>query len=847
MLTLAAKGVHVFLQTEVEVSPPRNIAPITNDTVPDVLAASRADFFLVIADRDLPKRSVQVRLSPAADFVTLPAADLPDAVFESWSFRLAAHHDPLAASALSMNPNIVTEAHLDRLLVTCADIPNLRRSYAALLRLVNLTHDWEHPTDDLPHLKHLLSNAPHQPPLETAKTGFLSPEAHQLRGQTYIGEHEREGGHSEVEHTVQQTSTDSSEEKFEQQPSESKTNGDIDVASQADPETISKQSEQCDPNYRALVERALQEGIKAILRVRQQKDQHSFAKIRRSDPKSDLSIIWLNRSDEVPARIIRSQLLVRSMHQRLVSAFDTIATLPVSHLSSPREVLRPTHLPSDAHRERLLREVNDLLPRVEEVGTRLTKRPKTRRRRKRFLESDPWRMYVRRAQAAAAQGKGRRRDFAGCTGDAARTLAGETWRCYACLSFNKIHVSECTACQSPCRVTKEPWLQGNNELLNKRFKDVLKAGPMQPTPWVFAPGVLPIQPLLSNGYPNGSLPVESTRRNTPPTRSPPRNEERSFLPQDMRHNPVTSRDGNGVHLRQSFNLGGRFNAALSFDDQHTSTHSDIARIPQGNGDNGASRAPIPVRTNHTPSMGPAQVSPVRLATSAPNGPSFMDVEFSRMIANGMRSHRAGEVRSNPPISGSNLPISRGPNVMKSSLDDHHLASGSNSSVRVRSFPGSEAFPSTLPFGIPPVRDSSTANFYPTSIHQEHHNQSSSIHARQSQANQQPIPKAGFSNPGLEELAKGSYEAVEESQKFPSIGRRSTSKPIAVPGSMSNGEPLQNEFTSLEALAAASDAANGGTGSATKESLRAVSAMVTSARGHSNEEPDNPPNGMYNMF
>lgn len=837
LLTLAAKGVHVFLQTEVDVPPPTNIAPITHDTVADVIASSTADFFVVIADRDLPKRSVQVRLNPAADFVNLSVSDLPDAVFDAWRRRLRAHHDPIGTTALAMNPNIVTEAHIESLLIACAGLPHLRRTYAALLRLVNITHNWEHQTQTLP-LHHLLAaSVQHLPdsPGKPAEPAFGEQQGLQAQGHVDGCRHE-----SGSEKADEQVSTTSSETPIgEDRSDQEKGEDEDDVASQAVPAVVPSTEEPCDEAYRALVERALQEGIKAILCVHRQKEQQRTTKTSRPNPKSDLSFIWLRRSEDIRARIIRSQLLARSLHQRLVSTFDTIASLPVSPISSPRDVTKPTHLPSVVHRERLLREVNDMLPRVEEVGTRLSKRPKTRRRRKRFLESNPWSIYVQRAQADATRGKGLRLEIAGCTGDAARRPMGETWRCYACLSFNKIHAPECTACQSPCCVTEQQWLLGSTELLNKRVKDAMKTGQGAPTPWVFAPGVLPVQPLLSNGYPNGVLPAEPTRRSTR-TRSPQREEDRSFVGQDLRHSPVALRDGNGAQLRQSFDLSRRYQAAMSFDDQHTTVRGDGGPVGQGNGDQGAARVTVPIRSKHAPTMRPSQVAPVRLATSAPNGPSLMDFDFSRMLPNGIRPLRAGEVRSNPQVLRSSQPT-------ESSLDDHNITDGATSSVHVGSLPSSEAFLSTMPYGVHSGKDSNTGDFYSTSGHPELHKQSNSVPTRQSQANHQSIPKAGFPNPGLEELAKGSYEAVEDSQLFPGIGRRTSSKPIAVPAAKSKGESSQNEITSLEALAAASDAANGGTGSATKESLRAVSAVVTSGRGHSDPSGEDSPNGMYNMF
>ena len=43
----------------------------------------------------------------------------------------------------------------------------------------------------------------------------------------------------------------------------------------------------------------------------------------------------------------------------------------------------------------LLREINEILPGLEETGSRLTKRPRISRRQKCSFESDPWTVYVK--------------------------------------------------------------------------------------------------------------------------------------------------------------------------------------------------------------------------------------------------------------------------------------------------------------------------------------------------------------------------------------------------------------------------------------------------------------------
>lgn len=77
-----------------------------------------------------------------------------------------------------------------------------------------------------------------------------------------------------------------------------------------------------------------------------------------------------NRS--ATARVLRAQYLARKLHMGLLRAFTVIVDLPVEQCAVFERGVGPLQaLPSEAHRQRLLREINDLLPRIEEVGSRL--------------------------------------------------------------------------------------------------------------------------------------------------------------------------------------------------------------------------------------------------------------------------------------------------------------------------------------------------------------------------------------------------------------------------------------------------------------------------------------------
>ena len=721
-----------------------------------------------------------------------------------------AYHDPIALEALARNPNIVTDAHIDSLLLACVGIPTLRRSYAALLRLVSVTHDWEYPL---------------RTPQKSQYTPYLR--------------HEDTCDNPDAHECIERPKIDAGTPSIEQRLSDAHPVSNTDDLPRSKANAKLKDEVPCSVNDRAMVERALHEGIKAILHMRRQNDDPTAKKKPRTSPRSNLSITWLKRSTDIAARTLRSQLLVWSIHQRLLSAYDIVATLPVLHMSSPRKHTRPTHLPSAAARERLLREINELLPRMEEIGSRLTKRPRISRRRKCFFESDPWTVYLKRLQSSVCEDR-KRKHAAGCAGHQLTTgTLDKAWRCCACLSYNTLPSSICNVCSSPYCEMEEAWVEDHSTLLNQRFKAVLSSGTTASTPWIFGQTVLPTQLRLPNGSGDSTLPVGGERRNVP-IRPPHQNENRHLMLSKIANSPLSSPDDNsGMALPPGFDLVGRFNTTMSFGNPNHTVRNDVNHRAQGNCDTGQRLTPISNHANPVPTLRPSQVPPARLATSAPNGPSPMEMDMSRKIGIRMGSRGGREIPSDSDFS-------RGLNLINSSLDDNYVGIPLSTSVGVPPFLSPEGFASSLPHDISPIRSFGAASVYGSSLRRESHSKASSKKQEQTESNREPIRKAVFANSGLEELAQGSYEAVEDTQSS-LMDRMMKGTAINIPPSNSPGEPSQDEIAAREALAAAIDAANGGTGSATKESLRAVSAVVSSGRGHSGSQSESLQNGTYNMF
>lgn len=157
------------------------------------------------------------------------------------------------------------------------------------------------------------------------------------------------------------------------------------------------------------------------------------------------------RGRKVAAR--RAQAVAVALHRDLLGAFEEVAGLPVwggggvegGGVDLGREV------PSEAHRRRVLREVNALLPRLEAVGDRLG-----------AGGGGTWAAYAR--SVGVGRGGGVLKCAAGRAGGGEGGDGG--WRCFLCASRNAQAPAVCGVCgaercaevpEALVRAGKAPW------------------------------------------------------------------------------------------------------------------------------------------------------------------------------------------------------------------------------------------------------------------------------------------------------------------------------------------------------------------------------------------------------
>lgn len=750
LCALSAKGVHVFLQTELERLGSPTVTPITLDTVPDAIAACRADFLVLIADRNVSTRTAQVRLNPTSEFIDLPLSDLAEAVLAAWSQQLRAVPDHLQSLVLPTNPNILTTARLDLVLQSYSDIPAIRLSYASLARLVNITHEWQ----GNPPAKHTISpstwnhDGAHKLPLEILSSQPIKPA--------------------------------------------------VNNQSSLPPSTDHHQNT---PPSNPLVNRALRNGLRHVFYSQTQQPTSAYTK----SPKSDLTFCWLKRSQNVSARFLRSQLLAGSLHRNLVATFRSISALPVS--PSPSSQFNNAYVSSEAHRQRLLREINDLLSRIEEIGTRLSRRPKTRRRRRLFHEANPWMSYIR--------AKNRDSGISRASVDDETLLATGGWRCFACHSPNEHHAQECISCRTPSHVLSPGFPQIDSELLTSRFREAIKDVHTRciPSPWIFAPGVIPSQPSLTPKFLNGILPGGN---NLPDLRGGQSTgtDLKSLSRHDAARVPLSIQEAKKSQL-QPLSLNNQFQA-MSFEDKFVGLGGDMPHNLKTGIDQGVPMRRTPVRGAQAP-IDEKIVSSPSLSSSASNGLSGISF-ISQRTSQDMRP-------VSPERTQRKTPGKLSPQLMVNH-ESHDLRQVSNPLV------------ANFSYGVSLVKSPKVTS-------------SQSLPTESLMTSRALLAPEGIAlkpniNSAMAELAQGSYEASADIRRFPNMGRRTFSNPAAMPSVNTNGDGPHSDITSLETLAAASDAANGGIGSATQESLRAVSEVVTPGRGQSSSH-NQVTLSSYNMF
>ncbi|KAI0557115.1 hypothetical protein FGB62_339g010 [Gracilaria domingensis] len=461
--SLAAKGVHGFLQTEFEHPVTDVCTAIIPELLPDVVAISRADFFVLVADHNVQNRTVQLRLPPKPDFIEVPIAKLCNIVRDAWTQLLRTVKNIAHLQALASNPNVVTTAHVDSLLHSISNLSSLRRLYAKLARLANITQDWQSVPAPKPILSHqpqpptqpqptkqqlqplstpLLSDTPSVPSSvastwiyadrshssstpsgelpTTTNTALVStnqltpqendlgepassrtggkPEAHsptlistQSSAMAHLQHHVLQPFETQQRHPMRSTTTSNPTQSTKQTlDSASESATDLNEAQNPELTTRSEQS----PSHKSADPRELH-GVPSSANhadVSSHDPDHSVAKahpmtatalrrsltsidrantrnqysdrIRASQP--EFSFSWLKRSQHLSAKILRHQYLASHLHRTLLEACDSIAKMQTS--TRPTAYHEPNSLPTEAHRQWLLREIHYLIPRIEELG-----------------------------------------------------------------------------------------------------------------------------------------------------------------------------------------------------------------------------------------------------------------------------------------------------------------------------------------------------------------------------------------------------------------------------------------------------------------------------------------------
>lgn len=816
---LSAKGFHVFLQTEVQHIPSQTLTPITHDAVPELVTASHADFLILVADRNLHPPTVQLRVAAHHDFIDVPLSDLPHIALDAWAQNIRRVPDHLQSHALAMNPNVVTSRHLNLFLQSFAAFPPIRSTYARLARLVNITQHWQDPP--LPAAKPLPVSTDPSPVSDSSST---SPIAQQSPTTDIDQPSSVEQNESSDASKSESTSSTNSNPSLPSLPA-----SDVNCAARAAWQALRENAPRLDTTLPA---------------------------------KCDLSYSWLRRGQHLSARLIRSQLLARRMHRNLLSAFDTISTVPIA--SSPTSSYSQMHLPTLAHRQRLLREINDLLPRIEQLATRLTKRPKSpRRRRRHFINANPWMSYIDNATAPST-GDG----VAGVSGRAKQFIDSGGWRCIGCGTCNDRVVRECSACGGPSCHVDASRLPSDSDQLKKVFIESMTNGPTPGSPWLFAPGTVPPPPPMNAPVNNGVISPDARARDLRSATA--RGDELSYFhPGELTLGgaaPVAVRDGSSrrvvmddgmIQTTGGYDLNGAFQE-LSFDgDPATGLNRELRPVHASLKANMLGSGSNSVHNSVLSGDGGSSRSPVRLASSQPNGgggvgvPPMINLALQRVMTSGLTDN-------SPNLAGMES-LANG--IIGRSGGGVLAASGNSNLVEGGALPGSLSI---------------THGYVSSALFEN-----GGMHS--SGGGDEKRGMVGKSNVGqfaMEELAAGSYEATDDVHRYNGFGRRgstsggggsggggSTGVGVSEGAVQAAGGPLwgdnvdsmqtmgqadvvPEETNSLEMLAAASDAANGGTGSATRESLRAVSALVTPGRSHGSSSSTRAHegwNGTYNMF
>lgn len=459
----AAHGIDIYLQTDVrEVGAPARFAahdqyadgaklsdahaaprPITVDNVEEIVAASPVDFFMLVTEQNISRRTVQVRVG--TQFVEREIEKHAMLILDAWATAISRELGRQHKFNLGINPNVVTNKHIDFLLQQHPRLRDIRPAYAMLARLVDFTCTCL--DDDHRHVLASIS-AP------TTEKGAASPATES----STVGSLESTDN-AHLPNSINLAAA----------PEASQTTGSP-ALSKEEMDSLSKS--------------ALAHGLKHVLARTAAERECDLEVLERATP----TVHWLKRSSHQCARLLRGQFLVRSIHSRLVDTFPVISSAPIAHTA---DYSKAYSVPSEAHRQRLLREVNFLVSRMEELGSRLSRRPKTRRRRRLSSTCNPWSSYINNARGAPRAHPGdapRGNGYYGSHED------NGWWTCLGCHSQNRPSAPCCTSCRAPSCVLERGLLPEASEHMANRVREAIKKASLQRRPWIFAPSPVSVSP-----------------------------------------------------------------------------------------------------------------------------------------------------------------------------------------------------------------------------------------------------------------------------------------------------------------------------------------------------------------
>lgn len=358
-----------------------------------VLATSPADSVIVLDEISILRQSCFVCID-GSGLVDVPIEECVEAILCRWAKGVAKElkHRPQAAEIIASNPNLVTDHHLALLLGQLCPLNDLHRKYLKLERLVTKSQQW------------LKATCPYD-----AESSFPSSFSLVSGSSSHGGAGRRRADATQSEVALSSTSPPVREAR--------------------------------DQVHSGLLKErmmySLKQGLQELLRKESWND---FPHVPLRGPSS----IWLRCSKHIIPQVLSAQILARDVHRSIVKTCEMLSKMSVTARMLPSSAFLGSpwsahHLPTESHRQRMLRELHSLLSRVEELGARLS-RPSKHWRKGRQLSNmkSPWMGYLKR-----------RKDTESTMERAVDSVStGIEWKCSRCRSVNVGDGLQCSMCRS---------------------------------------------------------------------------------------------------------------------------------------------------------------------------------------------------------------------------------------------------------------------------------------------------------------------------------------------------------------------------------------------------------------